>query len=253
MLRYKRRCFMVIARIAATLLLISPCAVLWSEQAGADRDALIHEGSELFTRVWTVHNGLGPSINARSCVGCHAVPAAGGSGTEDRSFVSIAPALLDPTGGHVFRRLRVANTGAITEQVRPMLAVLRKAPSLFGSGLLESVSHAEIAAGAAEPGARGRIPQGKYGWKGRLRNIEEATAAAFANELGLSSSMFPDTASGDTVRATPELSRSQISAVATFIRSLQPLGSDAPANDEHGRRLFSGLGCASCHTPSAGG
>jgi CxxC motif-containing protein (DUF1111 family) len=202
------------------------------------------------TRVWTVNDGLGPLINARSCEGCHAVPRIGGSGTDERSFVTVVATPHDPRGGRVFRRLRVSRTGAIDEQAQPTLAVLRKAPSLLGSGWLETISSDEIAAGAIERGTRGRIPHGRYGWKGRLRNIEEATAAAFANELGLSSATLPEPTTGPGGQTAADLSQSQIAAVAAFIRSLPPIASDAARKDRHGQRLFNELGCASCHRPS---
>jgi CxxC motif-containing protein (DUF1111 family) len=116
---------------------------------------------------------------------------------------------------------------------------------LLGSGLLETISADEIAAGAAELGTRGRLPQGRYGWKGQLRNLEEATAAAFSNELGLSSSMFPD-----TVGAAAELSQAQITSVASFIRYLPPIRSASVPTDQTGKQLFNQLGCAACHRPT---
>ena len=228
-----------------------PLLAGWTALSSAQRgpashsDALVRKGRELFTRVWTVNDGLGPLVNARRCAGCHAGPKTGGSGTHERSFVSVMPALPDGSGGRVFRRLRISTTGAIDEELPPMSAALRRASSLLGSGLLESIPADEISAGAADLGTLGRIPQGRYGWKGHLRNIEEATAAAFANELGMSSAMFAEPAGPPA-----ELSPSQITSVAAFIRSLPPITGGTPLSDQSGRQLFNRLGCATCHRPS---
>jgi CxxC motif-containing protein (DUF1111 family) len=222
--------------------IVTSCTAIWAAQ----RQSAVQEGYHLFTRVWTAKEGLGPSINARSCAGCHGVPRMGGSGTDERSLVAIVPTGPNSPSGRVFRRLRVSKTGAIDERARPVSAVLRKAPSLLGSGLLEGISHDEIAAGATELGTRGRAPQGKYGWKGHIRNLEEASAAAFANELGLSNPMFPDAAAG----MPTEISQSQINAVVAFIFSLPPIKSEAALNDPSGERLFTRLGCPACHRPS---
>ena len=241
--------------MAGVLLLLVNCVVLGFEQARSSAsqiDPLVAEGRDLFTRVWTVSDGLGPLINARSCAGCHAVPAVGGLGTDERSFVIMTPPASDPSGGHVFRRLRVSETGAVTEQAVPTVRTIRKSPSLFGSGLLEEVSEAEIVAAASGASRPGRLPEGRFGWKGRLRNIEEAVAAAFVNELGLSSSRFADASLDRSVaHHMPEISEHQLAAVAAFIRSLPPpLSGGQSSTANRGRELFQRVECATCHTPT---
>ena len=189
-------------------------------------DALVHEGSALFTRVWTVADGLGPTFNARSCSGCHSIPFIGGSGTEPRTFVVVTPAL--PIGSHVFRRLRIDATGAVSEMKLPRNGVVRKAPALLGSGFIDAVPESEIG---------GTSAVGRFGWKGRFRNIEEAIEAAFENELGLNDG---------------EISGTQIRAVSAFIRSLSQLAvpeTRGPVEDR-GHVVFQQVGCGSCHRPS---
>jgi len=212
---------------------------------------LIANGQKLFTHVWSVNEGLGPQINARSCVGCHAVPSVGGSGgSDDRAFVTISPLILDPSGGHVFRRLRVSIKGAVTEQASPAISALRRAPSLFGSGALESLSHADIISSVPTSIVLGRVPEGRFGWKGRLKNLDEAVAAAFANELGLSSLMFPETAKDGRVPSPPEVSTRQIAAVAAYIRALPPMRGEPLSDSGRGRELFQHAGCTGCHRPT---
>lgn len=204
--------------------------------------SLVAEGRKLFARVWTVPDGLGPTFNARNCEGCHSTPEVGGSGTDERAFVVIAPTAVDPTGGHLFRRLRVETTGAVTEQALPVNGVTRRAPALFGSGVIESVPEEEI----GSPGTRGR-----FGWKGRFRSIEDAVAAAFANELGLGSVRYPDQSARSTGHKGIELSQDQIRAVSAFVGALPPLQARSPGSaEEHGRRIFQQIGCVNCHKPS---
>jgi CxxC motif-containing protein (DUF1111 family) len=194
-------------------------------QTSFDR-ALIEEGRRLFTRVWTVKSGLGPTFNASSCSACHISPGIGGSGTDKRAFVLVTP--IDPIGSVVFRRLRVNATGAMNEEAAPSNGTLRKAPALFGSGSIETVPQDEIGLGALS---------GRFGWKGRFHTIREAVASAFENELGLI--------------AGKEIRQQQVDAVSAFVRSLQPLAGAQPARRaDIGGVTFQRLGCATCHRPS---
>ena len=103
------------------VVLIASSTALWSAQRGlvSPSDVSVRRGHQLFARVWTVNDGLGPLMNARSCVGCHAAGGTGGGGTDERSFVTVVPGLLGAPG-RVFRRLRVSRTGAIDEEVPPI-------------------------------------------------------------------------------------------------------------------------------------
>src|SRR5882672_4527488 len=132
-----RNCLLLAFGLAAAFALrpASGC----STEAPSAKDAA-EIGRKLFTHVWTISEGLGPEINARSCAGCHESPSVGGRGTDQRSLVIVAPDALDPAGGHVFRRLRVSPTGAVNERSAPANGSLRRPPSLFGSGLIENIA-----------------------------------------------------------------------------------------------------------------
>jgi CxxC motif-containing protein (DUF1111 family) len=217
------------ALLSAALTIGLPLAIFPPSTAQDDANqALISEGARLFSHVWTVAEGLGPTFNARSCAGCHATPVAGGSGIEIQTFVLVMPTL--PSGSRVVRRLRVDRLGAVSEEPAPRGAVLRKTPALFGSGLIEAIPAPEIG---------GSGPTGRFGWKARFHTIQEAVTSAFENELGLQ----PE-----------EVSADKLNAVSAFIRSLPPLSpiSVAGSNDdeERGRALFREIGCITCHVPS---
>jgi len=215
------------------------------------------DGRTLFTRIWTVEEGLGPALNARNCASCHGVPTIGGSGTDPRALVMIATGIRDPTGGHVFRRLRVSPTGAVSELQPPEAVVLRKPPPLFGSGVLEAIPEAEIGMSvdpddADHDGISGRLPTGRFGRKGQFRTLDDVVAAAFINELGLGSAFYPDPSEAASARQGIELTPSQLRATSTFIRML-PVSTVTRARsviEEQGAAAFDRIGCTRCHRPS---
>jgi CxxC motif-containing protein (DUF1111 family) len=222
------------------------------------RALVVHsdEGKSLFTRHWTSAAGAGPEVNAFSCAGCHATPGIGGSGRDSRSLVLLSAMVADPTGGHVFRWLRLDRTGAVTELQPPRDAVLRRAPSLVGLALLESIP-ASVVSERADPddadgdGISGRLPTGRFGWKARFPTLRETVAAAFVNELGLTNELFPRDGPGEL--RPPEITARQLDAVVAFIRSLAQPNRVSRRNDDNGRQIFVSVGCAACHRSDLGG
>jgi CxxC motif-containing protein (DUF1111 family) len=191
----------------------------------------VQAGSALFQRVWTIDAGLGPFVNAQTCVACHAYPTAGGTASTIDDFVLFSPEVVDPSGGHAFARFEVRAIVAARPRQLPRQVSRRRPPSLFGLGLLEAVAPED-----ADPPAKHR-----FGWKARFGTIDEAVAAAFVNELGLTS---PQTAHG----RTPEINADDVRLVGQFVRLLPPPQPAASVPD--GRRVFQAIGCGSCHRPT---
>ena len=194
-------------------------------------------GASLFNRIWTSADGLGPLLNAQSCVACHAHPAPGGTSTKRETFVLVSPDSRDSSGSRVFQVFRMRPNGLMTLRTLPRQTASRKPPSLFGLGLLEAMTEtSQDETSIPRPRRAGR-----FGWKNSFPTIDEAVATAFANEMGL---LAPAFAAGDK----PEISHEQVSAVAQFIRSLP---APPPSNDQttFGKHLFITIGCASCHSP----
>src|SRR5947208_5473597 len=108
-----------------------------AEATEADR-AIFANGLRQFSRAWDEHDGVGERFNEHSCLGCHSVPAPGGSGVAENTFVAVSNDIADAGGGHVFRRFRRTATG-VTELPAPSGSSRRKPPSLFGLGLLDIV------------------------------------------------------------------------------------------------------------------
>ncbi len=154
----------------------------------------------------------------------------------------------------------------------------RIANSLFGLGLLEAIPTADILANAdvedsdadgvsGKPNmVRDRLTQkvrlGRFGWKAGQPTVRQQNAAAFALDLGISSSLFPEPSGDCTVlqsacrsvagNARPEINDSLLDALTNYISNLpvpEPAGGKS-ADIKAGQKLFAKAGCAACHTPS---
>ena len=147
----------------------------------------------------------------------------------------------------------------------------RLAPPMIGLGLLEAVPESEIVA-LADPndangdGIKGRanyvwdpatnsMQLGRFGWKGNTASILTQVAAAFNQDMGVTSSVFPvENSFGqpqyDGLADDPELPDSLLMAVKFYA---QTLGVPARRNVtdatvKRGEQLFIQVKCVSCHT-----
>ncbi|MGF1649312.1 MAG: di-heme oxidoredictase family protein [Hyphomicrobiaceae bacterium] len=159
----------------------------------------------------------------------------------------------------------------------------RVANPMIGLGLLEAIPEADILAEAdrqrrdgdgiaGRPNIvwsieHGRRMIGRFGWKAASPTGLQQSAEAAAFDIGIGTPMLP-LASGDCTnrqaacRAAPQGGTSQVAGVemsmqllrltAFYARNLAvPPRRNADAADVlAGERLFSAIGCASCHVPS---
>lgn len=149
----------------------------------------------------------------------------------------------------------------------------RVAPHLVGLGLLEAVPVEDLLA-RADPedqdgdGVSGRPhwvlglrsgerELGRFGWKATQPSVEEQVAAAFVNDLGITSPLHPHEATRpeQAIEAasggTPELDAQKLARVVFYS---QVLGVPAHRDVDDprvraGQATFAELGCAACHTP----
>ena len=169
------------------------------------------------------------------------------------------------------------------------LIALRVSPPLLGLGLLEAIEQVTIEE-LVDPndenkdGISGRINKvwdfqlnkavpGRFGLKANRPNLLNLTAAAFANDIGISNPLFPDqsctkfqslcnaTPNGndaekglpaDTGHPAVELSHSLLKLATDFVSQIAvPVkrGHNEP-NVQEGRNKFYATGCQSCHQPS---
>jgi CxxC motif-containing protein (DUF1111 family) len=150
---------------------------------------------------------------------------------------------------------------------------------VFGLGLLEAVSDAEILShqdpdDANRDGvsgranwvwdiAKGRVAVGRYGWKANQPSLEQQNAAAANGDMGITTRLFPheNVAEGQAAAAAaptgsqggePEL-KDEFFAKLTFY--LHTLAVPAARNVEdpqmqRGAEVFARVGCTACHTPT---
>jgi len=254
-------------------------------------------GWALFKRTWvsarssqTDGAGLGPLFDARSCNACHAGGGAGrvaedaigsgmtirvgrNDGTPDPVYGSQiqTQALpgLEPEADAAFQwnmdgGIRTARLtfeklhyGALAPESR---TGLRRAPSLFGTALLEDVPESVIVSQThgGRPSwvvaADGTRKLGRWGWKATTPELASQIEIAFQRDFGISTPGHPQaygecTAAEKACRAAaidvievPDASRDVIAAYLRFLRHPPPKNESSA-----GFALFRNLGCADCH------
>jgi len=154
----------------------------------------------------------------------------------------------------------------------------RVAPQIIGMGLLEAIPDAEIEANANAQAALGGpvrgLPNrvwdahaqreliGRFGWKANVATIAHQTGAAFAGDMGITSSRFPHEpcmpAQADCLAAPRghqgqgvEIDDETFGNIVFYEAVLAPPARRGPDDPvvRRGERLFTEAGCAVCHRP----
>ena len=149
----------------------------------------------------------------------------------------------------------------------------RVAPAVFGLGLLEAIPEDAILAYADENDADGdgisgkpnyvwnaieqRYTLGRFGWKANQPTLRQQVAAAYNDDMGITTSLFSvENSAGQSQltkhSAMPEVS-DEILEVVTFY--VQTLAVPARRNVDdpqvkQGEQLFAEAQCAGCHVPT---
>lgn len=273
----------------------------------ADELAAFERGKDVFKKRFTPAEGLGPFYNAVSCESCHSKPVMGGSADTYRNFylavyqfgatpssqsTSIAPFLSQvvPAFGsgatHAGSTFTLEGGRAILPSTFlgfPVLSTQRSSIPLFGIGLFEFISNAEITS-RSDPndlngdGISGRVNTalaglalGRFGVKCQSNNIELFTRAPLQNQMGITTLPLegedaivfmphsPLQVSGNPNDPTvdqdgipdPEMGAQDLGDLIAFTKFLAPpqpvpFNADALA----GEALFDQVGCTKCHVPS---
>jgi CxxC motif-containing protein (DUF1111 family) len=99
---------------------------------------------------------------------------------------------------------------------------------------------------------------GRFGWKAEQPSVLQQSAAAFAGDIGITSTVFPRGNHGERQSSDehpsggkPEVSDDILRAVVLYARTLAVPAARRVQDPrvERGRRLFADAGCAACHAP----
>ncbi len=143
----------------------------------------------------------------------------------------------------------------------------RIAPHMIGLGLLEAIPVERLQQLEAEGEGRihwvdgiDTVMPGRFGWKASAPTVEVQSAAAFAGDMGLTSTIAPfDDCTDDQVDCLdaidggePEVTDRIMDRVVTYSSTIA-VPARRRADDPtvlRGKKLFNAIGCADCHTPS---
>jgi len=171
---------------------------------------------------------------------------------DGQAGVSWSPVYHGLGGGHVAKLWRPEWTVVAGRHgpVPPGRLSGRIAPPAFGVGLVEAIPAAAVAE-AADPddldkdGISGRLPPGRFGWRGEAATVAEQAARAFAEDMGVTSRLAPGP------DGAAEAPREVFDALVFYMRNLGPPAPEGPPSPAvlRGRAVFHASGCAACHRP----
>ena len=151
----------------------------------------------------------------------------------------------------------------------------RIAPSLNGIGLIELISQEDILANVDEfdknaDGISGKAnfvysnitkkeELGKYTWKASVASLKEQVAGAASNDMGLTTTIFPDencTQSqkecneSDKPKDAIDLPDDRLDAVTYYLKNIKTYEAKKSKEYEEGLEIFEQISCAKCHISS---
>ena len=149
----------------------------------------------------------------------------------------------------------------------------RVAPAVFGLGLLEAIPENAILAYADEADIDGdgisgklnyvwdvvekRYALGRFGWKANQPTLLQQVAAAYNDDMGITTSLFSvENSAGQSQltehSVTPEVSDEILEVVTFYVQTLAvPARRDVDDPQvKQGEQLFAKAQCASCHVPT---
>jgi len=152
----------------------------------------------------------------------------------------------------------------------------RHAPNVFGMGLLDAIKKEDLLAqedpnGDGISGVYNRVPNqltgeteiGRFGFKAKHPNLHQQVAAAFRDDIGITSELFPEESCTQVQADCTEVAKlgghdgveipdKLLNLVTTFsqLLAVQPARNLNTKTKLAGRELFYQLDCQGCHTPS---
>lgn len=156
----------------------------------------------------------------------------------------------------------------------PILTSARQAPAIFGLGLLEAINESDIlsqedisdADGNGISGKanmvwdiiKGRNVLGRFGWKANNPTAHQQAADAAFQDMGLTNSFFrEEQCNGQAncnigLQADLDIHDTIVNMMAFYFQTVAVPAARNITHPEYlaGKKLFTKIGCASCHKPS---
>ena len=236
-----------------------------------------NDGRFVFEEAETTALGLGPIYNAQSCGACHQNVVTGGASqiAEHRTGHTEDDMFFESQGGSLIQSRStfpdIVEHVIDTDETR----TFRMSTNTLGNGYIECISDSTLTAiRDAQPEAMrgtaievpvlegdGTARIGRFGWKSQHGSLVSFSADAYANEMGVTSPLFPDenTSSGTFVGfgteydpvPEPEDDGDDIEGFALFMRSTKaPSRGPINAKVRNGEKRFNQIGCGVCHVGS---
>ncbi|MGC2165286.1 MAG: di-heme oxidoredictase family protein [Gallionella sp.] len=154
-----------------------------------------------------------------------------------------------------------------------MLTSPRIAPPIYGLGLLQAVSEADIVAlqDAPKPkGIKGQVNRvwdeaqhqtvlGRFGWKANMPNLRQQIAGAFIGDMGITSPLFTQencTPAQSACQLSPSAGKPELNDTQLHATELYHFALAAPRQRntddkqvQRGAALFTQAQCSACHVP----
>lgn len=244
-------------------------------------------GLSTFTRDETPASGLGPVFNETSCSKCHSAPAVGGGGTRNVTrFARRINGVFDPMmdlGGTLVQDHAIGGDGngsvhrfaAESVPAAATIVVQRRTTPLFGLGLVDFTTDADLIALAAAEAARGdgvagrvnmtdniRSGQtvgkavGRFGWKAQVPSLGQFVGDAWLNEMGITTPDFPNencpqgNCAELAFNPAPGINRTIADEIELlnymWLLAAPPRGPQT-ADSLAGEQIFQNIGCTGCH------
>jgi len=250
--------------------------------------ASFNAGRGVFNRDETAATGLGPVFNQESCGECHAVPAIGGGGGNNRNVTRIARrvnGVFDPLtslGGSLLQTRALGNRNGSTHNfvaetvpAAASIVVNRRTTPIFGLGLVDATPDAvfialAVAEASSGSGVAGRVNMtdniragmktvGRFGWKAQVPTLFQFAGDALLNEEGITTPDFPNencpqgNCAELAFNPAPGLNDTgnKSLSLTNFMMMLAPPPRAAQTVDTvQGEQIFHAIGCAACHAPA---
>ena len=148
----------------------------------------------------------------------------------------------------------------IGSPTRRIVSSLRMTPAVIGPGLLEAIPDSEILKNSDPTDANkdgisghpnyvidlrtGKRGIGRFGFKASHITVEQQSAAALSNDMGISNPIIPDITKGT------ELSPQDLNILAIYqkLAGVPRATKQTDANVISGKELFQSIGCNKCHS-----